>query len=78
MPDLLVFYGGRTIGIELKRVGGKLTKIQEEMRKKLSQAGIIVHVCCAADEVVLALRAEGFPLRKLRSEGTLTTEEAVA
>lgn len=73
LPDIFVFYDGRTIGIELKRVGGKPTKIQQDMHQKLRAAGIMVHLCCSAQDVVLTLKAEGFPLRKMRTEGLVTS-----
>lgn len=76
-PDFLVLHGS-IFGIELKRVGGKLSKTrlvrtrrgawrevigQEETFPRLERAGMRIAVCRSVDEVLAALRAWGVPLR---------------
>ena len=66
MPDILVFYNGFTLGLELKAWNGELTKVQEEMHVKLLDAGVPVVVCSALDHVIEALQNRGIPLRRTR------------
>lgn len=55
MPDILVFYNGFTIGIELKSSINNLSKAQRAMFDKLRKAGVMTHVCRSIDEVYEAL-----------------------
>lgn len=64
MPDILVFYDGTCVGLELKAPGGKMSAVQLEMRDKLQKAGIDVFACDSIDAVVRVLLALGIPLRK--------------
>jgi hypothetical protein len=63
-PDILVFHGGRCVGIELKV--GKNAESEEQlvMFPLLKAAGVNVYVCRSIDEVFAALRWENFPMRK--------------
>ena len=64
MPDILVFGGsGTCIGIELKVGKNRLSNLQKEMFDKLERAGIACHVCRCLEDVVYALRVNGFPVR---------------
>lgn len=62
-PDILCFYNGFTVGIELKTATGRLSPVQVTMFATLEKAGVRVYVCRSADEVLEALRSVGFPLR---------------
>lgn len=64
-PDILCFYNGRCIGIELKTAGGRLSKAQLEMFSVLEKAEVLIHVCHSVEEVLEALRYSNFPVRKL-------------
>lgn len=66
MPDLQVFYKGRTIGIELKVGRNVLTHFQRDTHELLRAAGIQVFVCTCLDEVIEVLQELGFPLRRTR------------
>jgi hypothetical protein len=74
MPDILVFYGGRTIGIELKSYKGKLTRIQTEMHMRLLDAGVRVFVCNSTQTVMAALLEVGFPMRRTRGANDAPTQ----
>lgn len=50
-PDLLGCYQGRTLALEVKRPGGKPTKLQMTMLKKWEAAGAIADVVHSVEEV---------------------------
>ena len=50
-PDLLGCYQGRTLALEVKRPGGKPTKLQMAMLKKWEAAGAIAAVVHSVEEV---------------------------
>lgn len=64
MPDYLVFFAGRVIGIELKREDGVLSKAQKEMHPRLLAAGMVVYVCRTPEQVIEWLMLEGVPMRE--------------
>ena len=66
MPDILVFFNGFALGIELKSISGELTSVQEAMHVKLLDAGVPVVVCSRLDHVIEALENRGIPLRRTR------------
>jgi hypothetical protein len=66
MPDILVFFNGFTLGIELKSWRGKLTAVQEAMHAKLKAAGVRIAVCTSLMEVIDFLRIRGVPLRRTK------------
>jgi hypothetical protein len=66
MPDILVFFAGRCVGIELK-AGSGLSAAQRGTHSDLHAAGIPVHVCRSVDDVLQALSGEGIPIRADRS-----------
>jgi hypothetical protein len=63
IPDILIFYNARTIGIELKAGKGKLSKIQVNTIEQLTEAGVFVQVCRSVEEVEEALTSLQLPLR---------------
>lgn len=50
-PDLLGCYQGRTLALEVKRPGGKPTKLQAALLKKWGAAGAITGVVTSVEEV---------------------------
>jgi hypothetical protein len=50
-PDLLGCYQGRTLALEVKRPGGKPTKLQAAILKKWGAAGAITGVVTSVEEV---------------------------
>lgn len=51
IPDIICCYKGRFIGIEVKRPGGKVSKLQEITIKKVTAAGGITFVAYSLDDV---------------------------
>lgn len=68
VPDILLVDGGRAIWLELKAPKGRLSDVQKECHKALAHAGSAVHVVRTIDEVIVALRYAGVPLRIVRGE----------
>jgi hypothetical protein len=64
MPDIMVFFGGGCIGIELKTNSNRLSPAQEETFDKLIDAGVYMHVCRSIDDVINVLCTK-VPLRKM-------------
>jgi hypothetical protein len=78
IPDVLVVYDARIIGIELKRHGGRLSRTrivrtrrgglrelagQEDVFPLLEAAGMTIGVCDSLPAVLAFLAAAGVPLR---------------
>jgi hypothetical protein len=63
-PDIILFYDGRTIGIELKVANNKPTPVQMGTLARLREAGIHCYICRDVDRVQEVLKEEGFPLRR--------------
>lgn len=63
-PDILVFHGGRVVGIELKIENGVVSKNQTKMFLQLYEAGVRVYICKSTDDVVGVLEQESIPHRK--------------
>lgn len=63
MPDMLIFYQGLTIGIELKARKNKESAEQRTMFRKLAEAGVTVFICRSVDDVEFVLREVGLPMR---------------
>lgn len=63
MPDVMVFYGGKTVGVELKTAKGRLSRDQVETFTLLHEAGVPVYVCREVQDVIAALQTEGIPWR---------------
>jgi hypothetical protein len=64
-PDILIFFKGFTIGIELKVPGGKLSLVQQRMFTLLAKAGVRVYVCRDIGDVLDVLRQRGIPYRNV-------------
>jgi VRR-NUC domain len=58
-PDILACVGGRMVGIECKRKGGKLSPAQGECLDAINRAGGLAFVATSIEDVERALRAEG-------------------
>jgi hypothetical protein len=64
MPDILVFFNGFTLGVELKVPGRSPSSKQRSMFAKLQAAGVPVMICHSMEEVYDALEYRCFPLRR--------------
>jgi len=58
-PDILGVIGGRMLGIECKRHGGRLRPAQAECLDAIRKAGGVAFVATSIDEVKRCLEAEG-------------------
>ena len=67
MPDILVFYAGRCLGLELKKLRSYMSKAQVEMKAKLEAAGVHYVVCRSQDDVITALRYHEVPIRLIKT-----------
>ncbi len=80
-PDILVVHESRIIGVELKRIGGVLSKTRTVRTKagglrildgqvdvfgRLRGAGMLIVVCETVDAVLSALAGLDVPLRRFR------------
>lgn len=74
MPDILLFYNGFTIGIELK-VKTKPSAEQLDMFNKLRAAGVTVSIARSVDDVEETLRTYSIPMRKFSYGSSLTSSE---
>ncbi len=59
IPDLLLFRGGQLYGLELKRIGGRLSAAQDERQRELAAAGAIIATVEGLDGALRALEAWG-------------------
>lgn len=62
-PDIIIFYSGRTLCIELKADKGSATPAQKVMHAKLHAQGIPVLIAKTLEAVELFLDGHGIPLR---------------
>ena len=75
-PDIFVWRSdGRSVGLELKKVGKKPTEAQLLMHDRLSAVGVPVYVCQDVNEVITALRAFKVPLRKMAIDGVCHAQD---
>lgn len=51
IPDIIICYHGRFVGIEIKTEKGKLTRLQAHTIERIKNAGGLAYVCRSADEV---------------------------
>jgi hypothetical protein len=63
MPDILVFYRGKCVGIELKVNGASPSSVQRTMFAQLQAAGVPVYVCGSISDVIEALNRCRIPFR---------------
>ena len=62
VPDLIVLFRGVTIGAEIKRHGGKVTKLQEARMKQMRNAGAITCVWHSVEEAMATITEVGLSL----------------
>ena len=55
MPDLVVVLPGRTVWIEMKAPGGRVSPAQKDVHARLQELGEEVHVCYSAESAVTIL-----------------------
>jgi len=72
MPDQMLWWDGRCLGIELKTPTGRLTADQAAMHKRLVNAGVDVVICRSQEEVMAALKRYSVPHKEV-SFGTSRT-----
>lgn len=65
-PDILIFFNGRCVGVELKTKKGRISKNQHLMFMRLYEAGVKVYVCYSTDDVVGVFEQESLPHRKAK------------
>lgn len=63
VPDFLVWFEGYGIGIELKVGRGRVSPAQVATFARMRAAGVPVKICRSLDEVEIALRIFGIPLK---------------
>lgn len=61
--DLFIFWNRQLIGIEIKAPGGRLSKEQVEMHKRLVRAGAFVTVAYDIDAVARTLNSLKVPMK---------------
>lgn len=66
-PDILIFFNGRAVGIELKTERGVVSKDQHKMFLQLCEAGVRVYICRSTDDVIGVFETESLPHRKMRN-----------
>lgn len=70
IPDILIWFCGRAVAIELKSRRGLCTRTQRETRLALNNAGVAWFVCRSAIAAMAALYDLGVPFRELaRADG---------
>jgi len=57
LPDIICCYKGRFVGIEVKKPGGKLTKLQEITLRDIERAGGMAAKVSSLKEVIELLNA---------------------
>ncbi|MCR4437298.1 MAG: VRR-NUC domain-containing protein [Peptococcaceae bacterium] len=57
LPDIICCYKGRFIGLEVKKPGGKLTKLQEITLRDIERAGGVAAKVSSLKEVIELLNA---------------------
>ena len=62
-PDMLVFWVGGVIGLELKSAKGVVSDQQIAMAHRLSACGVSVYTCRTLEQIEAACRAKGVELR---------------
>ena len=65
VPDVLVWYRGKSITIELKSRRGQCSQSQRAVREALLRAGAQWWVCRSANAAMWALYKSGVPFREL-------------
>jgi hypothetical protein len=68
VPDVLVWYRGKSIAIELKSRRGQCSRSQRLVRERLLRAGVQWWVCRSANAAMWALAQSGVPFRTIVHE----------
>ena len=63
MPDFIVWWQGRSFGIELKSPGGRLSPAQKAMHGRLLAAGVQICIAHRFEAVESFLQSVGMPLK---------------
>jgi hypothetical protein len=72
VPDIVVWYDGQSITIELKSRRGKCSRAQRMAREGLLRAGVQWWVCRTAHSAMWALAQSGVPFRTIvHKDGTI-------
>jgi len=72
VPDVLVWYRGKSIGLELKSRRGQCSPSQRSVREALLRAGVQWWVCRSAHAAMWALRKSGVKFRTIvHEDGTI-------
>jgi hypothetical protein len=72
VPDDLVLYRGKLIGLELKSPGARCSAAQREVRERLLRAGAVWWECRSANAAMWALRRSGVKFRTfVNDDGTV-------
>lgn len=64
-PDILIFFNGHCVGVELKAANGVVSKDQHKMFMRLYEAGVRVYICRTTDDVIGVLEQESLPHRQM-------------
>lgn len=64
-PDILIFFNGHCVGVELKTANGVVSKDQHKMFMRLYEAGVRVYICRTTDDVIGVLEQESLPHRQM-------------
>jgi hypothetical protein len=72
VPDVLVWYHGKSIAIEMKSPGGRCTASQRAVRESLLRAGCRWFECRSANAAMVAIAACGLRFRRIvREDGSV-------
>lgn len=72
VPDVLIWYCGKSIVVELKSRHGQCSPSQRAKREQLLRAGVQWWVCRSARAAMWALHQAGVPFRTIiREDGTI-------
>lgn len=63
LPDMLFWWGGKSVAVELKTPEGRQSEDQRDFMVRFRAAGGIYAVCRSEQDVELVLRAAEFPVR---------------
>lgn len=61
-PDLIACKGSRCVWIEVKRPGGKLSKLQEFTHRQMRGKGLTVFVAYGVEDVEVIMKLKGIKL----------------
>ena len=76
VPDFVLCWRGRLVGIEIKVDGGRLSPAQREAHDAITLAGGVVTTCRTLDEVMDLLTTLGVPCRARTPHSAVSGREA--